>query len=173
MCMGPERRSPPNMRCRRRLALLVHGHHEGHKSRLVARLVWALGKFVDIWRTFSWGRSTIWSWSLAPEYLKTRCPCEQTGVPYAMFLLCVSGRIRPAPRLHFSPSEPPRSRLGRPDGCETVLRTLPTTAPTETDSPGRSCRNPAPSPGTIPCTPTSSFRSRHLDRRSVIHDSSE
>jgi polysaccharide pyruvyl transferase WcaK-like protein len=67
--------------------------HEAHSSRLGSRLIWALGKVVDVWRTFSWVRRHDLVVVPGAGVLENSLPMRATGVPYAMFVLCVSGRL--------------------------------------------------------------------------------
>ena len=91
MCMGPERMSTqygvPA------IPLYWSTSHEAHMTRLGARLLWALGKLVDIWRTFSWVRRHDLVVVAGAGVLENSLPMRATGVPYAMFLLCASGRL--------------------------------------------------------------------------------
>ena len=91
MCMGPERMStqygipaiPLNWSTAR----------EAHTTRLGARLVWALGKLVDVWRTFLWVRRHDLVVIAGAGVLENALPMRATGVPYALFLLCASGKL--------------------------------------------------------------------------------
>jgi polysaccharide pyruvyl transferase WcaK-like protein len=91
MCMGSERMSAqygvP--------AIPLHWSttREGHTSGLGARSMWALGKLVDVWRTFSWVRRHDLVVVAGAGVLENSLPMRATGVPYAMFLLCASGRL--------------------------------------------------------------------------------
>ncbi|MFZ0250265.1 MAG: polysaccharide pyruvyl transferase family protein [Acidimicrobiales bacterium] len=91
MCMGPERMSThygvPA------IPLYWSTAHEGRTNRLGARLIWALGKVVDIWRTFSWVRQHDLVVVAGAGVLENSLPMRATGVPYAMFLLCASGKL--------------------------------------------------------------------------------
>jgi polysaccharide pyruvyl transferase WcaK-like protein len=62
-------------------------------GRLGSRLIWALGKIVDVWRTFSWVRRHDLVVVPGAGVLENSLPIRATGVPYAMFVLCVSGRL--------------------------------------------------------------------------------
>jgi polysaccharide pyruvyl transferase WcaK-like protein len=91
MCMGSERMiaqyAVP--------AIPLHWStaREGHTTRLGARPLWALGKLVDVWRTFSWVRRHDLVVVAGAGVLENSLPMRATGVPYAMFLLCASGRL--------------------------------------------------------------------------------
>jgi len=91
MCMGPERVSvqygvPA-------IPLNWSTAHEDRTTRLGARLVWALGKLVDVWRTFFWVRRHDLVVVAGAGVLENSLPMRATGVPYAMFLLCATGRL--------------------------------------------------------------------------------
>jgi polysaccharide pyruvyl transferase WcaK-like protein len=66
---------------------------EARSTRLGARFIWALGKLVDCWRTFSWVRRHDLVVVPGAGVLENSLPMRATGVPYAMFVLCASGRI--------------------------------------------------------------------------------
>ena len=91
MCMGPERLSrhygvPA-------IPLFWSTTHTGRTGRLRARLLWALGKGIDVWRTFWWVRRHDLVVVAGAGVLENSLPMRATGVPYAMFLLCASGRM--------------------------------------------------------------------------------
>lgn len=91
MCMGPERmRTQYGVPA---VPLYWSTSREAHMTRLGARLVWALGKLVDIWRTFSWVRRHDLVVVAGAGVLENSLPMRATGVPYAMFVLCASGRL--------------------------------------------------------------------------------
>ena len=91
MCMGSERMiaqyGVPS------IPLHWSTTREDHTSRMGARPVWALGKLVDAWRTFSWVRRHDLVVVAGAGVLENSLPMRATGVPYAMFLLCASGRL--------------------------------------------------------------------------------
>ena len=60
---------------------------------LRARTLWALGKGIDAWRTFWWVRRHDLVVVAGAGVLENSLPIRATGIPYAMFLLCASGRI--------------------------------------------------------------------------------
>ncbi len=91
MCMGPELVSTkygvPA------IPLCWSTSRQAQTTRLRARLLWALGKFVDVWRTYSWVRRHDLVVVAGAGVLENSLPIRATGVPYAMFLLCASGRL--------------------------------------------------------------------------------
>jgi polysaccharide pyruvyl transferase WcaK-like protein len=91
MCMGAERMSShfgvPA------IPLFWSTAHTGRTRGLRARLLWALGKGIDAWRTFWWVRRHDLVVVAGAGVLENSLPMRATGVPYAMFLLCASGRI--------------------------------------------------------------------------------
>ena len=91
MCMGPDRVSTqygvPA------IPLYWSTSKQAQMSRLRARLLWGLGKFVDVWRTYSWVRRHDLVVVAGAGVLENSLPMRATGVPYAMFLLCASGRL--------------------------------------------------------------------------------
>jgi polysaccharide pyruvyl transferase WcaK-like protein len=91
MCMGAERMSTqygvPA------IPLYWSTTHEAPISRLGSRLIWALGKLVDVWRTFSWVRRHDLVVVAGAGVLENSLPMRATGVPYSMFVLCASGRL--------------------------------------------------------------------------------
>jgi polysaccharide pyruvyl transferase WcaK-like protein len=91
MCMGPERLS--SQYGIPAVPLFWSTTHAGRTNGLRARIVWALGKGIDAWRTFSWVRQHDLVVVAGAGVLENSLPLRATGVPYAMFLLCASGRI--------------------------------------------------------------------------------
>jgi polysaccharide pyruvyl transferase WcaK-like protein len=91
MCMGTQRMSDhygvPAV------PLFWSTAHTGGSGGLRARLLWALGKGIDAWRTFWWVRRHDLVVVPGAGVLENSLPMRATGVPYAMFLLCASGRI--------------------------------------------------------------------------------
>ncbi len=67
--------------------------HTGRTGGLRARFLWALGKGIDAWRTFRWVRRHDLVVVPGAGVLENSLPMRATGVPYAMFLLCASGKI--------------------------------------------------------------------------------
>jgi polysaccharide pyruvyl transferase WcaK-like protein len=91
MCMGAERmRSHYGVPA---VPLFWSTAHMGRTGGLRARLLWALGKGIDVWRTFSWVRRHDLVVVAGAGVLENSLPMRATGVPYAMFLLCASGWI--------------------------------------------------------------------------------
>ena len=91
MCMGPERMSgeygiPA-------IPLIWSTTRPSRTGAYTARLVWALGKGIDAWRTFRWVRRHDLVVVPGAGVLENSLPVRATGVPYAMFLLCVSGKL--------------------------------------------------------------------------------
>ena len=91
MCMGAERMSTqygvPA------IPLYWSTTYEARAGRLGSRLMWALDKFVDVWRTFSWVQRHDLVVVAGAGVLENSLPMRATGVPYAMFVLCASGRV--------------------------------------------------------------------------------
>jgi polysaccharide pyruvyl transferase WcaK-like protein len=91
MCMGAQRMSShygvPA------IPLFWSTAHTAGTGGLRARLLWALGKGVDAWRTFRWVRRHDLVVVPGAGVLENSLPMRATGVPYAMFLLCASGKI--------------------------------------------------------------------------------
>jgi polysaccharide pyruvyl transferase WcaK-like protein len=91
MCMGAERMSTqygvPA------IPLYWSTTHEAPIGRLGSRLMWALGKIVDITRTFSWVQRHDLVVVAGAGVLENSLPMRATGVPYSMFVLCASGRL--------------------------------------------------------------------------------
>lgn len=91
MCMGPERMSTqygvPA------IPLNWSRRYADRTSGLRAMAVWALGKGIDAWRTVSWVRRHDLVVVAGAGVLENSLPMRATGVPYAMFLLCASGRL--------------------------------------------------------------------------------
>jgi len=91
MCMGAERMNNhygvP--------AIPLHWSRGGTDriSGLSARAVWILGKGIDAWRTVSWVRRHDLVVVPGAGVLENSLPMRATGVPYAMFLLCASGKF--------------------------------------------------------------------------------
>lgn len=91
MCMGPDR-----MRAQYGVSAIPLNWstmRETRSTRLGARAFWALGKFLDVWRTFSWVRRHDLVVIAGAGVLENSLPMRATGVPYAMFLLSASGRL--------------------------------------------------------------------------------
>ncbi len=91
MCMGAERMSshydiPAT-------PLFWFTAHAGRTGGVGSRVLWALGKGIDAWRTFRWVRRHDLVIVPGAGVLENSLPMRATGVPYAMFLLCASGRI--------------------------------------------------------------------------------
>jgi polysaccharide pyruvyl transferase WcaK-like protein len=91
MCMGPERLS--SQYGIPAIPLYWSTTHAGRTGGLRARIVWALGKGMDAWRTFSWVRRHDLVVVAGAGVLENSLPLRATGVPYSMFLLCASGRV--------------------------------------------------------------------------------
>ena len=138
-------------------------------ERVERQVVWLLGKGADAWRTFSWVRRHDLVVVAGAGVLENSLPMRATGVPYAMFLLCASGRLS-------------RTKVALLSVGATRIKQRPT----------RWLRNSAAQlayyrsyrdsvswevmqeAGALqlmtPCTLTSSSRSRHPRRRSAILD---
>ena len=91
MCMGAERMS--SQYGVPAIPLYWSTTHEAPISRLGSRFIWALGKLVDVWRTFSWVRRHDLVVVAGAGVLENSLPMRATGVPYSMFVLCASGRL--------------------------------------------------------------------------------
>ncbi len=91
MCMGPERLS--SQYGIPAIPLFWSTTHAGRTGGLRSRIVWALGKGIDAWRTFAWVRRHDLVVVAGAGVLENSLPLRATGVPYAMFLLCASGRV--------------------------------------------------------------------------------
>jgi polysaccharide pyruvyl transferase WcaK-like protein len=91
MCMGPERMSShygvPA------IPLFWSTAHSRRTHGVRARILWALGKGIDAWRTFRWVRQHDLVVVAGAGVLENSLPVRATGIPYAMFLLSASGRI--------------------------------------------------------------------------------
>lgn len=91
MCMGAERMSShygvPAV------PLFWSSAHAGRTNGLPARILWGLGKGIDVWRTYWWVRRHDLVVVAGAGVLENSLPIRATGVPYAMFLLCASGKI--------------------------------------------------------------------------------
>lgn len=91
MCMGAERMS--SQYGVPAIPLYWSTTHEAPISRLGSRFIWALGKLVDVWRTFSWVRRHDLVVVAGAGVLENSLPMRATGVPYSMFVLSASGRL--------------------------------------------------------------------------------
>lgn len=94
MCMGSERMAGhygiP--------AVPLHWYRgDADKHGLRSKAAWFLGKGIDAWRTFSWVRRHDLVLVAGAGVLENSLPMRATGVPYAMFLLCASGRLAGTP----------------------------------------------------------------------------
>jgi len=90
MCMGSERMTGhygvP--------AIPLHWYRRDAARRgLWAKVAWLLGKGIDIWRILSWVRRHDLVLVAGAGVLENSLPMRATGVPYAMFLLCASGKL--------------------------------------------------------------------------------
>jgi polysaccharide pyruvyl transferase WcaK-like protein len=90
MCMGSER-----MAGRYGVPAIPLHWFRGDAARhgLRAKAAWLLGKGIDAWRTLSWVRRHDLVLVAGAGVLENSLPMRATGVPYAMFLLCASGRL--------------------------------------------------------------------------------
>jgi len=91
MCMGPERvRSHYGIDA---IPHLWYQQYEQRASGLTAMTLKALGKAIDPFRTASWVRQHDAVIVPGMGVLEASLPLRPWGVPYAMFLLCASGRL--------------------------------------------------------------------------------
>jgi len=73
--------------------LLWYQRYEERTSGIVALLLKVLGKGFDAFRTLSWVRRHDVVIVPGAGTLEATLPLRATGVPYAMFLLCASGKL--------------------------------------------------------------------------------
>lgn len=91
MCMGPERITAQyGIDATRHL---WYQKYDGRVSRVPALALKALGKGVDVFRTASWVRKHDAIIVPGMGVLEATLPLWPWGFPYAMFLLCASGRL--------------------------------------------------------------------------------
>jgi len=91
MCMGPERvRAGLGIDA---VPLLWFRRFDGRVSGIAASLLKVLGKGVDTFRIASWTRRHDVIIVPGMGVLEASLPLRPWGVPYAMFLLCASGRL--------------------------------------------------------------------------------
>jgi polysaccharide pyruvyl transferase WcaK-like protein len=75
------------------IPLLWYEKYENRTSGLKASTLKALGKGIDVFRTVSWVRRHDVVIVPGAGVLEATLPMRPWGFPYAMFLVCVSGRI--------------------------------------------------------------------------------
>ncbi len=91
MCMGPERVSAAfGIEA---VPLLWYRRFDGKVGGIRASLLKALGKGIDTFRIASWARKHDVVIVPGMGVLEASLPLRPWGVPYAMFLLCASGRL--------------------------------------------------------------------------------
>jgi polysaccharide pyruvyl transferase WcaK-like protein len=91
MCMGPERvKSDAGIDA---IHLQWSRQHEDRVSGLPAKVLKAAGKGIDALRTAAWVRRHDVVIVPGMGILEASTPINPWGVPYALFLLCASGRI--------------------------------------------------------------------------------
>jgi polysaccharide pyruvyl transferase WcaK-like protein len=91
MCMGPERLS--DRYGIEAIPLQWYKRHEDQASGVTAIALKMGGKFVDAFRTLSWVRRHDVVIVPGMGILEASLPLKATGVPYALFLMCASGRL--------------------------------------------------------------------------------
>ena len=127
MCTGPER-----LKGRygiEAIPLLWYQKYEQQASGVTAIALKALGKGVDAFRTASWVRRHDVVIVPGMGVLEASLPVRPWGYPYAMFLLCASGRaLRDESRAgqrggkrHQSAADAMAVQLGRPARLLPVL----------------------------------------------------